>query len=149
MDESHSYGSFCIFFHQAVELIGRRWSGVILRAMLGGAHRFGDIRSMIPEMSDRMLSERLKELEAEGIIRRTVFPETPVRIEYQLTPKGQALSSVVAAVAHWAQEWLAKDEPSDRLRSLCGSTSMAGDGHEAALHGDGSHTSTAAAAARQ
>lgn len=103
---SAALGAFCPRYHMAVELVGRRWSGAILRAMLGGAHRFTEFSDLIPGISDRLLSERLKEFEAEGIVRRDVFPETPVRIEYWLTEKGQALLPVVEALAVWAEQWL-------------------------------------------
>jgi DNA-binding HxlR family transcriptional regulator len=99
-------GAFCPVFHRAVELIGRRWTGAIVRALLLGARRFGELTETIPELSDRMLSERLKELEAEGIVARTVIPATPVRIEYHLTEKGRALAPVLDAVSAWAGEWL-------------------------------------------
>ncbi len=97
--------TFCPVFHRAVELIGRRWTGVILRALLGGAVRFSDVSGSIPGLSDRLLSERLKELEGEGIVRRTVFPETPVRIEYTLTEKGLALSQTIDDISCWAERW--------------------------------------------
>lgn len=99
--------AFCPYYHHAVELIGRRWTGAILRALLSGVCRFCDLTATIPGLSDRMLSERLKELEAEGIVERRVYPETPVRIEYHLTEKGRALGAAVGAVTDWAQEWLA------------------------------------------
>ena len=99
--------AFCPYYHRAVELIGRRWTGAILRAMLVGISRFSDLTQAIPGLSDRMLSERLKELESEGILLRSVIPETPVRIEYHLTDKGRALWSVIEAVSGWAEEWLA------------------------------------------
>jgi DNA-binding HxlR family transcriptional regulator len=102
---------FCPNFHRAVELIGRRWTGVIVRALLGGAVRFSDVSGSIPGLSDRLLSERLKELELEGIVRRTVYPETPVRIEYKLTDKGLALSQAIADIAKWAEHW---GSPPDR-----------------------------------
>ena len=92
---------FCPDFHRAVELIGRRWTGAILRAMLTGVSRFSELAETIPGLSPRMLSERLKELEAERIVVRSVMPTVPVRIEYQLTEKGQSLSSVIEAVAGW------------------------------------------------
>lgn len=98
---------FCPYLHVTVELIGRRWTGAILRALLRGATRFGDLATAIPDMSDRMLSERLKELEAEGIIVRRVIPAIPVRVEYALTPKGRALEGVMAAILAWADDWLA------------------------------------------
>ncbi len=99
-------GAFCPVFHRAVELIGRRWTGAIVRALLAGAVRFGELTESIPELSDRMLSERLKELEAEGIVARTVVPETPVRIEYHLTEKGRALAPVFDAIGEWSHDWL-------------------------------------------
>ena len=108
--ESHEARlTFCPYYHRAVELIGRRWSGVILRALLAGVERFSDLTAAIPGLSDRLLSERLKELEAEGIVERRVIPETPVRITYHLTEKGRALSTVVEAVSRWAEEWVARD----------------------------------------
>lgn len=111
--ETHQVSpAFCPYFHRAVELIGRRWTGAILRALLSGVDRFSDLTAAIPGLSDRLLSERLKELEAEGIVTRTVIPETPVRIEYHLTEKGRALGSVIEAVSAWADSWLARDEPS-------------------------------------
>ena len=98
--------AFCPTFHRAIELIGRRWTGVILRAMLSGEARFSDIASVVPGLSDRLLAERLKELEAEGIVTRTVVPSTPVRVDYALTEKGKALSEVIVAVSSWAEHWL-------------------------------------------
>jgi DNA-binding HxlR family transcriptional regulator len=98
---------FCPLYHHAIEIIGRRWSGAIIRALLAGDTRFSHIRATIPGLSDRLLSERLKELEAEGIVERRVTACTPVRIEYHLTPKGEALAGVVQAVSKWADEWLA------------------------------------------
>ncbi len=99
-------GAFCPVFHRAVELIGRRWNGAIVRALLSGAVRFSELTESIPELSDRMLSERLKELELEGIVARTVLPETPVRIEYHLTEKGRALTPVLDAISAWSYAWL-------------------------------------------
>jgi DNA-binding HxlR family transcriptional regulator len=99
----------CPLYHRAVELVGRRWTGAILMVLLQGASRFTDIVHAVPGLSDRLLSERLKELEAEGIVSRIVHPETPVRIEYQLTEKGHDLSGVAEAVTEWATRWLATD----------------------------------------
>ncbi len=98
--------AFCPKFHHAVELIGRRWTGAIVRAMLSGVTQFSGLRESVPGLSDRMLSERLKELEAEGIVLRTVIPEMPVRITYALTEKGRALSDVLDAISLWAERWL-------------------------------------------
>lgn len=102
--------AFCPYYHRAMEMIGRRWAGVILRAMMSGVERFGELVAAIPGLSDRMLSERLKEMEAEGLIQRVVIPDTPVRIEYHLTEKGRALGSVMEAVSTWAHDWLAVPE---------------------------------------
>ena len=102
---------FCPRYHRAIEIVGRRWTGAIIRALLAGAIRFSQIRATVPGLSDRLLSERLKELEAEGIVERRVLAYTPVRIEYRLTPKGEALGSVVQAVSAWAEEWLAAEAP--------------------------------------
>jgi DNA-binding HxlR family transcriptional regulator len=104
-DREH-HSCLCPRYHRAVELVGRRWTGAILMVLLQGASRFTDIVHGVPGLSDRLLSERLKELEAEKIVTRIVHPETPVRIEYQLTEKGQALFSVVEAVQDWASRWL-------------------------------------------
>lgn len=97
---------FCPRYQRAVEIVGRRWSGAILRAMLAGASRFGEIQEAIPELSNRMLSERLREFEAEGIVERVVVPERPVRVEYRLTEKGRALNGVVEALSRWSQDWI-------------------------------------------
>jgi len=98
-------GAFCPKYHRAVELIGRRWTGAILRALLSGVSRFSELCDTVPGLSDRMLAERLKELEAEGIVLRTVVPDTPVRVEYSLTDKGRDLEVVMQAVAGWAERW--------------------------------------------
>ena len=102
--------SLCPRYHHAIELIGRRWSGAILQVMRGGVVRFSDLAAAIPGLSDRMLSERLKELEAERLIERRVIPETPVRIEYRLTPRGEALGGVLDAVMAWAHTWVGEDD---------------------------------------
>jgi DNA-binding HxlR family transcriptional regulator len=105
LPEAPELTSFCPRFHQSVELIGRRWTGAILRAMMSGVTRFSDLCAAIPGLSDRMLSERLKELEAQGIVTRRVIPETPVRIEYALTEKGRDLEQVVRALVGWTERW--------------------------------------------
>jgi DNA-binding HxlR family transcriptional regulator len=96
----------CPRFHAAVELIGGRWTGAIIRTLLHGRTRYAVLRAAIPQISDRMLSARLKELEAERIVRRIVTPETPVRVEYELTKKGRDLNDAVSAIAAWAEAWL-------------------------------------------
>ncbi|HXH22725.1 MAG TPA: helix-turn-helix domain-containing protein [Dehalococcoidia bacterium] len=108
MTNSHEDSeAFCPYFQRAIELVGSRWTGAVIRALNSGLYRFSDLTAAVPGLSDRMLSERLKELEAEGIVERTVIPETPVRIEYRLTEKGRALSRVLKEVSDWAETWLA------------------------------------------
>ena len=106
MESSEQLATFCPYYHHAVELIGGRWTGAIIRAMLTGVTRFSELTQAIPGLSDRMLSERLKELEVEGVVERRVFPLTPVRIEYHLTDKGRALGGVVEAISGWAGDWI-------------------------------------------
>ncbi len=101
----------CGRFHKAIELIGRRWTGAIVFLLLRSRCRFAALRAAIPEITDRMLSERLQELEREGIVDRTVVPETPVRVEYSLTKKGKALAAAVEAMATWAERWVEPEEP--------------------------------------
>jgi DNA-binding HxlR family transcriptional regulator len=105
---------YCPRFHKTMEIVGRRWTGAIIRAMVSGHHRFNDISSAVPGLSDRLLSERLKELEAEGIVERTVIPDTPVKVEYRLTVKGHALEPVLLSVAQWAAKWLDDAHTCDR-----------------------------------
>ncbi|HEY3057240.1 MAG TPA: helix-turn-helix domain-containing protein [Thermoanaerobaculia bacterium] len=95
----------CEKFHRAIELIGRRWNGAIISVLLRSRCRFADLRAAIPDITDRMLSDRLQELEQEGVLERTVLPETPVRIEYSLTKKGRALASAFQAIGEWAHKW--------------------------------------------
>jgi len=98
--------SVCPYFHEAVELLGKRWTGAIIHALLGGPMRFSQLTHTIPQISDRLLSIRLRELEACGIVGRQVYNEPPVRVEYTLTPKGQALRPAVTAIRSWACDWL-------------------------------------------
>lgn len=101
----------CARFHRAVELIGGRWTGAIIQLLFNGRMRFAELRAAIPEISDRMLSERLRELETEGILARIVVPETPVRVEYELTEKGHALEHALGAVGKWAERWVTGEPP--------------------------------------
>lgn len=96
----------CSRFHHAVELIGRRWSGAIIQLLLQGPLRYGALRAAIPDINDRMLTERLREMEGEALIERHVIPDTPVRVEYQLTKKGQALERAMKAISTWAETWI-------------------------------------------
>jgi DNA-binding HxlR family transcriptional regulator len=96
----------CALYHRAVELIGKRWTGAILLVLLDGPLRFSEIRHLVPDLSDRLLSERLKELEGEEIVERRVLEGSPVRVEYALTSKGMALEPAVRALKSWANAWL-------------------------------------------
>jgi DNA-binding HxlR family transcriptional regulator len=108
MAEGHviDLAAYCPKYEEAMSLLGKRWTGLILRALLSGCDRFGSIAAYVPGLSDRVLSERLKELEAEGVIERRVHAETPVRIEYRLTAKGEELRPVLEAVQTWADRWV-------------------------------------------
>ncbi len=97
----------CPRLHEAVELVGKRWSGAILSVLMaGGPMRFSEIAQAVPQLSDRLLSERVKELEARGLIERTVYPESPVRVEYALTQMGRELEPALAELQSWARRWL-------------------------------------------
>src|SRR5256885_14105708 len=96
MRDNHG-AQLCDRFHRAIELIGRRWTGAIVFLLLGSPCRFATLRDAIPDITDRMLSERLQELEREGIVERTVVPETPVRVEYALSKKGRAPAPAIDA----------------------------------------------------
>jgi len=96
----------CSLYHRAVELVGKRWTGAILSVLLDGPLRFSEITTLVPDLSDRLLSERLKELESEAIVERQVHHEIPVHVEYALTDKGRALEPAVCALQDWAQSWL-------------------------------------------
>ena len=97
----------CSLYHRAVELVGKRWSGAILHVLMGGPLHFSEIGHLVPDISDRLLSERLKELEAEGLVERRVLEGAPVRVEYSLTEKGRALEPALTQLKGWAREWLA------------------------------------------
>lgn len=103
--------ALCARFHRASELIGRRWTGAIIFVLLKSRCRFAVLRDAVPEITDRMLSDRLQELEMEGIVERTVIPETPVRVEYALTKKGRALASAIDAIVDWAHKWSDAEAP--------------------------------------
>nr|WP_028544089.1 helix-turn-helix domain-containing protein [Paenibacillus taiwanensis] len=104
MDNDHS--GMCPRFEAAFCILGKRWNGLLIQGLLSGPKRFKDISSLIPTMSDKMLSERMKDLEFSGIVTRNVYPETPVRIEYALTDKGLALQPVMEAIQTWAESWV-------------------------------------------
>jgi|SRR5579862_8504405 len=101
-----AHASLCPRFHRAVELIGRRWTGAIIRVLLPGARRFNELLAAIPGISDRLLTERLRELESVEIIRREVQPGSPVRVLYELTARGRELEEPLDALGRWAERWI-------------------------------------------
>jgi len=97
----------CPRFHRAIELVGRRWTGAIIRVLLAGPRRFNELLAAVPGISDRLLTERLRELEAERLIRREVQDCSPVRVTYSLTCAGAELQDALDALGRWAERWLA------------------------------------------
>lgn len=100
----------CPRYQQALNLLSRRWVGLIVRVLLDGPLRFNELASKLQIVADRVLAERLRELEAEGIVTRQVFVGAPVRVEYGLTEKGQALAPVLDAIETWSHEWIPLEE---------------------------------------
>jgi DNA-binding HxlR family transcriptional regulator len=95
----------CPDFHQAVELIGKRWAGAIIWALAERPHFFAELCESVPGLSDRLLSRRLRELEAEGLVARSVHDDTPPRVSYALTDKGRALEPAIRELSAWARRW--------------------------------------------
>ncbi|SRR5581483_5366611 len=92
-------------FREAIELIGKRWAGAILWALSEGPHYFAELSQAIPGLSDRLLSRRLRELEDEGLVERSVHPGVPSRVSYALTAKGKALRPAIRELSAWAERW--------------------------------------------
>ena len=107
---------FCPRFHRAVELVGRRWTGAVIRSLLSGRRRFNEIAEQVPGISDRLLAERLRELEENGIVKRDVECGPPVRVSYTLTQAGTELDGTVRALATWAERWMSAS-PRSRKRA--------------------------------
>jgi len=103
-ENSHDH-RICQQFHEAIELIGRRWTGAIIYALLLRSRRFSEFREAVPDMSDRLLTERLKELEAHQLIVREVVVGRPIHVYYHLTPKGHELQPILEALGQWAARW--------------------------------------------
>ena len=101
--------------------MGRRWTGAILRVLMDGALRFSEIAQAVPELSDRLLSERMKELEARGIVERTVLPGPPVRVEYRLSKMGRELEPALSELQRWAKRWLGRPRVAVSAASPSGS----------------------------
>jgi DNA-binding HxlR family transcriptional regulator len=101
--------NLCRRYQGAVEIIAKRWTPLILRVLVGKPLRFSELAEQLEVVSDRVLSERLKELEQEGIVERRVLAEPPIRVEYSLTEKGKALAPVIEAIEAWSHRWLELD----------------------------------------
>ncbi|GGD77817.1 winged helix-turn-helix transcriptional regulator [Paenibacillus nasutitermitis] len=113
MDQHNS----CQRFEKAIELLSKRWMALIVYKLLSGPHRFVGLENAVTNLSGKVLSDRLKELEAEGIIRRDVYPETPVRIEYSLTDKGYALAPLFKEIGEWATQWVELPDDIDTVEA--------------------------------
>lgn len=98
--------NMCPRYEHAIQILGKRWTGLLLDALLNGPRRFCELTSLVEGLSDRVLSDRLRELEIEGVVKRVVYPQIPVRVEYQLTEKGRALEPVIDAIHTWAEQWV-------------------------------------------
>ncbi len=104
--EAEAFGGLCPRFHRAVELIGKRWTGAVIRVLLGGPRRFNELLTAIPGISDRGLTARLRELEAEKLIAREVQTDSPIRVVYSLTCAGHELQEALDAIGRWAERWI-------------------------------------------
>lgn len=98
--------NICPKFEKTFTILGKKWTGLIIKVLLDGPKRFSEVTALLPELSDRMLTERFKELEGLGIIQRAVYPETPVRIEYSLTESGKDLTHAMDEIQKWAEKWI-------------------------------------------
>jgi DNA-binding HxlR family transcriptional regulator len=96
----------CPRYQAAMEMLGKRWTGLVLNVLMDGPRRFSEIAAQLEVVSDRVLSERLQELEAQDIVRRGTVRGQPGRFHYRLTPKGKALRSVVGEIERWASAWV-------------------------------------------
>ncbi|GGG09601.1 winged helix-turn-helix transcriptional regulator [Paenibacillus abyssi] len=101
--------TLCPRVEKGIQILSKRWAILVIYRLLSGPQRFCTIEAALP-ISGRLLSERLKELEQEGIVNRKVYPETPVRIEYSLTEKGRALEPVVREIESWSSAWVLPEE---------------------------------------
>jgi DNA-binding HxlR family transcriptional regulator len=102
---------FCPIYASLFDMLSRRWMGIVLRVLMSGPHRFSEILAAVPGLSDPLLTQRLRELEAKKIVERHVFPTSPVRVEYQLTEAGRDLENAVRVLSRWAEKWIKVPEP--------------------------------------
>jgi len=104
--EEGRLSEFCFSYASLMDLLGRRWMGIILRVLMTGPHRFSEILAAVPGLSDPLLTQRLRDLEARSLVDRRVLPTSPVRVEYELTEAGRDLERAVRTLAQWAEKWL-------------------------------------------
>jgi DNA-binding HxlR family transcriptional regulator len=110
--QEQSAAGVCPHFHAAIELIGKRWTGAIVCALIDRPQRFGELAKAVPGLSDRLLSQRLRELEEAGVVEREVEPGSPVRVTYSLTEKGADLGPAIGELRLWARRWKREQAPS-------------------------------------
>jgi DNA-binding HxlR family transcriptional regulator len=103
--EAGRMAAFCPVYANLMDLLSRRWMGLVLRVLMAGPHRFSQILAAVPGLSDPLLAQRLRELEAKALVKRSVLPTTPVHVQYELTEAGQDLERAVRALSDWASKW--------------------------------------------
>ncbi len=96
-----------------MDFIGRRWTGAIIRTLIGGPCRFNELLARVSGVSDRILSERLRELESLGVVKREVVPGPPVKVSYELTCSGYELEPIIAVIEAWAGKWIVLETPAN------------------------------------
>ncbi len=104
-EEVQKLASFCPTYARLMDVLSRRWMGLILRVLMAGPHRFNQIMTAIPGLSDPLLTQRLRELQACALVKRSVLPAAPVRVEYELTEAGRDLECALRALSDWAEKW--------------------------------------------
>src|SRR5208283_5854677 len=114
--EEGRLSEFCFSYASLMDLLGRRWMGIILRVLMTGPHRFSEILAAVPGLSDPLLTQRLRDLEARSLVDRRVLPTSPVRVEYELTEAGRDLERAVRVLSEWAEKWWSK--PADQQSPL-------------------------------
>ncbi|WP_153731524.1 winged helix-turn-helix transcriptional regulator [Sporosarcina obsidiansis] len=97
--------SICPKFEKAISLLSQRWTALVIYQLLSGTQRFSEIQAAVG-ISGKVLSDRLKDLEQQGVVKREVIPETPVMIQYSLTEKGYALEPVLKEIENWSSAWM-------------------------------------------
>ena len=106
MSQRIEQNKLCVQVEECYHLIGKKWMGLIIHTLMEEPKRFSEIQAFIPDLSKRVLNERIKELEECGIVLRNVITDRPVRTEYSLTKKGTELGKSLKAVETWAEKWL-------------------------------------------